>query len=51
MNLVESNPIKGELFLPKVYFEARLRLPCPPLFRDLAHYLCLTPNQFCVNAI
>lgn len=51
VNPIEGSPIEGELFLLKGYFEAGLRLPCPPLFRDLAHHLCLTPNQFCVDTI
>lgn len=38
VNLVESSPIEDELFLPKGYFEAGLRLPLPSLFKDLARH-------------
>ena len=43
--------MEDELFLPKGYFEAGLRLPLSPLFRDLARHLQLAPSQFYVNII
>ena len=51
VTLDEDSPVEDELFLPKGYFEAGLRLTLPPLFRDLARHLQLAPNQFCVSTV
>ena len=40
---------EGEMLLPKGYFEVGLRLPLPPLFREIVIYLELVPNQLCIN--
>lgn len=51
VNLIVGSVTKGELFLPKGYFKAGLRLSFPPQFRDIACHLHLAPNQFCINTI
>lgn len=51
VDLAKGSPIEREMILPKSCFEAGLRLPFPPLFRDEVSFLQLAPNQLCINTV
>lgn len=50
VDLAKGSPIKGEMILPKSYFEVDLRLPLPP-FKDVVIFLQLALNQLCINTV
>ena len=51
VNFIMGSPDKGEMLLSKSYFEVGLKLPLPPLFKDIVNHLHLAPNQLCINMI